>query len=310
MNIFSNALDWASDRVQTMTGEKERREQVAEIKETYYEFKEQVANHVDNVNTSISSLNGTISELNNYRAAKIPEKIELLGDFLSRFGSVRRLGEYSEEEFAHFIIVPERKFIDIADYISDIDWTKEDVFVSSFFLTPFGIRKKTHDQNLSMKEYLNSLKLEAEQTIIELNNLKLITEQDIKIAELYIFCISRIISFIENIVIPELEIVESFFQALKIKNMIISDNSLENIEFNNNIDIIRNTQFQKHYNFIRNTFMFYVIACRIYNTPILTNLLKGTSSESDLSQITMEKSVLENQINNVNQYLLFERREV
>ena len=74
MNIFSNALDWASDRVQTMTGEKERREQVAEIKETYYEFKEQVANHVDNVNTSISSLNGTISELNNYRAAKIPEK--------------------------------------------------------------------------------------------------------------------------------------------------------------------------------------------------------------------------------------------
>ena len=56
--------------------------------------------------------------------------------------------------------------------------------------------------------------------------------------------------------------------------------------------------------------MFYVIACRIYNTPILTNLLKGTSSESDLSQITMEKSVLENQINKVNQYLLFERREV
>lgn len=309
MGIFTNTLDWASDKVQTMTGEKERREHVAEIKETYSEFKEQVCSHVEKVNITINSLNGTIRELNDYRTDKIPEKIELLGDFLARFGSVKSLGNYSEEEMARFIAVPERQFIKIEDYINDIDWSNEDVFVSSFFLTPLGIKMKTRNQNLSMRERLNSLRLEAEQTIFELNNLNFTVDQDIKIAELYIFCVSRIISFIEYVVVPEMEVVEAFFQALKIKNMVISGNSLENIEFNNNINIIRNTQFQKHYNFIRNTFMFYVIACKVYNTPILTNLLKGSSSVNDLNEIDLEKTVLETQINNVNQYLLFDRQE-
>lgn len=307
MGLFNDVLDWASDKVQTMTGEKERRERVAEIKSTYDEFKVQVNNNVNSVNDSIEDLNGSIKELNDFRASNVSRNIEFLGDFLGHFGNVKMIGEYTEEESACYVSVPEHHFVSIEDYITEIDWSKEDVFIDCFFLGPLGMKKKTQAQNLSMQEQLNSLRLEAEQTIIELNKLKFATEQDKKITELYIFCVERIINYIEKVIIPEMEVVEAFFQALIIKNKVIADNLLENLEFKNNIDLIRDTQFQDHYQFIRNAFMFYVIACKIYNTPVLSNLLKGTTSENDLFKINKEKDVLESQINNVNQYLIFKR---
>lgn len=309
MGLFTDVLDWASDKVQTMTGEKERRERVAEIKNTYDDFKDQVSSNVNSVNSSIEKLNGSIKELNDFRAGNVSKNIEFLGEFLGHFGNVKMIGEYAEEETACYVAVPEHRFISIEDYIQDIDWSKGDVFINSFFLSPLGMKKKTQAQNLSMQEQLNSLKLEAEQTILELKNLKFAAEQDKKIAELYIFCVERIICYIEKVIIPEMDLIEAFFQALTIKNRVISDNSLENVEFRNNIDLIRDTQFQDHYQFVRNTFLFYVIACKIYNTPVLTNLLKGTTSENDLNEINKEKDVLETQMNNINQFLIFKREE-
>lgn len=310
MGLFTDVLDWASDKVQTMTGEKERRERVAEIKSTYDDFKEQVNSNIKSVNSSIEGLNGSIKELNDFRASKVSKNIEFLGEFLAHFGNVKMIGEYAEEESACCIAVPEHRFISIEDYIQDIDWSKGDVFINAFFLGPLAMKKKTQSQNLSMQEQLNSLKLEAEQTILELKNLKFTAEQDKKIAELYIFCVERIITYIKCVIIPEMDVVEAFFQALTIKNKVIADNTLENIEFKNNIDLIRDTQFKDHYQFVRNSFFFYVIACKIYNTPVLTNLLKGTTSENDLHEINKERDVLETQMNNVNQYLIFKREEV
>ena len=310
MGLFTDVLDWASDKVQTITGEKERRERVAEIKSTYDDFKVQVNNSVNSVNSSIEVLNDSIKELNDFRASNVSKNIEFLGDFLGHFGNVKMMGEYVEEECACYIAVPEHRFVSIEDYIQDIDWSKEDVFINSFFLSPLGMKKKTQAQNLSMQEQLNFLKLEAEQTILELKNLKFAAEQDKKIAELYIYCVERIISYIEKVIIPEMDVVEAFFQVLIIKNKVIADNSLDNIEFKNNINLIRDTQFKEHYQFIRNSFMFYVIACKIYNTPVLTNLLKGITSESDLQEMNKERDVLETQMNNVNHYLIFKREEV
>ena len=309
MGLFTDVLDWASDKVQTMTGEKERRERVAEIKNTYDDFKDQVSSNVNSVNSSIEELNGSIKELNDFRAGNVSKNIEFLGEFLDHFGNVKMIGDYAEEETTCYVAVPEHRFISIEDYIQDIDWSKEDVFINSFFLSPLGMKKKTQVQNLSMQEQLNSLKLEAEQTIMELKNLKFAAEQDKKIAEVYIFCVERIACYIEKVIIPEMDLVEAFFQAVAIKNKVISDNSLENVEFRNNIDLIRDTQFQNHYKFVRNSFLFYVIACKIYNTPVLTNLLKGITSENDLNEINKEKDVLETQMNNVNQFLIFKREE-
>lgn len=309
MGLFTDVLDWASDKVQTMTGEKERRERVAEIKNTYDDFKTQVSNNVDSVNNSINDLNGSIKELNGFRAGRVSKNIECLGNFLNQFGNVKAIGDYAEEETACLVEIPEHRFVNIEEYIQDIDWDKGDVFINTFFLSPLGMQKKTKAQNLSMQEQLSSLKLEAEQTILELKNLKFAAEQDKKIAELYIFCVERIIAYIEKVIIPEMDLIEAFFQALTIKNKIIADNSLENIEFKNDIDLIRNTKFEVHYQFVKNAFLFYVIACKIYNTSVLTNLFNGTTSEKDLSEINNEKDVLEQQMNNVNEFLIFKRGE-
>lgn len=310
MGLFNDVLDWASDKVQTMTGEKERRERVAEIKSTYEEFKNQVSDNVNSVNSSIAELNVSINELNEFRSSDISRNIVYLGNFLGKFGNVKEIGTYAEEETACYLEIPEHRFISIEDYITDIDWSQGDVFINSFFLSPLGMKKKTQAQNLSMQEQLNSLKIEAEQTILELKNLKFAAEQDKKIAELYIYCVERIISYIEKIIVPELDVVEAFFQALSIKNCVITDTELENVSFKNSIELIRDTQYQEHYQFVRNAFLFYVVACRIYNTSVLTNLLKGDTSEDDYKEIVLERDVLEEQMQVVGKYLVFKRGEV
>ena len=42
MGLFDDILDWAADKVQTVTGEKERRRLVSEFKDVYDEFKTDV----------------------------------------------------------------------------------------------------------------------------------------------------------------------------------------------------------------------------------------------------------------------------
>ena len=309
MGFVNNVLDWASDKVQSFTGEKERREYVDEIKTTYDGFKEQITENVESVNDSIRELNVSIKELNEFRLRNISQNIECLGDFLSHFGNVKAIGSYVEEESACCLEIPEHRFLCIEDYITEIDWSKEEVFVNGFFLGPLGMKKKTQAQNLSMQEQLNSLKLEAEQTIIVLKNLKFDAEQDIKIAELYIYCVERIIIYIEHVIVPELDVIEAFFQALALKNRVIVDSSIEDITFKNNIELLKDTQYQGHYMFIKNAYMFYIIACKIYNTPVLSKLLKGDSTGEDFDEITREKQLLENQMINVERFLVFERRE-
>lgn len=307
MGLIDSMLDWAADKVQTFTGEKERRENVEKIKVTYEDYKSEVTIHVDSINDTIAELNETITELNDYRTNDVPQNIICLADFLEKFGNVKEIGEYAEEESVCYIEIPEHRFIAIEDYISDIDWSKADVVFDTFLLNPFGMKSKTQKQNLSMQEQLNNLKIEAEQTIIELRNLKFSAEQDKAIAELYIYCVQRIISFIESVIIPELDVVEAFFQALAIKNRIIAEEGLEDISFKNNLELIRDTQYQNHYQFVRNAFLFYVVACKIYNTPVLTNLLMGNTSEDDYEEIEFERGILEKQVQVVDKYLVFKR---
>ncbi len=307
MGWLDNVLDWAADKVQTVTGEKERRENVAKVKETYETYRWQVETNIDSVNSSITELNNSITELNAFRADDVPRNLISLGSFLNEFGNVKEIGEYAEEETACYLEIPTHRFISIEDYISDIDWSQVDVFVDSFILGPIGMKMKTQKQNLSIQEKLNALKIESEQTLFELQNLKLSAEQDIEIANLYIYCVKGIIHYIETVIIPELDVVEGFFQALAIKNKVIAEEALANIPFKNRLSIIQDTAYQDHYHFVRNAFLFYVVACKIYNTPVLTNLFMGNTSEEDYIEITQEKNALEEQMQVVGRYVIFQR---
>ena len=255
MNIIDDMLDWAADKVQTFTGEKERRQLVQEYKDTYIQFKNSVEHLIEIVNDKIREFNEQILLLNDLRKEKVKNNINSLWAFLSKFGPVKEAGEYAKEEESLTMALPTKEFEEKEAYITEIDWSKEDVFINTFFTSPIGMKIKTRKQNLSIKEELGEFHLLIEET---LNQLQLKTERvemDSEIAEIYIFCIKTIAEYIVRVILPELEVVEAFFQALKIKNEIVSGNKLEEISFSTDLTLLKDTVYNKHFLFVKNVFM-------------------------------------------------------
>lgn len=309
MGLFDDILDWAADKVQTVTGEKERRRLVGEFKDVYDEFKTDVEIKISGINKIISEFNRNIRKINNVRKNDVEKNIVLLSDFLGKFGKVKSIGEYSMEKESNMLVLPEHKFEMKESYINEIDWSKDDVFQDTFFLTPIGMTIKTKEQNLSINEKLNQLRLEAEETLNQLKIKEYAAEQDRIIANLYINCIEIITNYIKEVIIPELKVVEAFFQALKIKNEIISGNSLQEIKFSNDIELLRDTQYEEHFLFVKNVFMFYVISCKIYNTPVLTRLLNNKTEKQDIDLLEKDKKLLLEHKKVVDGNLMFVRGE-
>lgn len=307
MGFLSDALDWCADKVQTVTGEKERRELVQKFKATYYNFRNMVEEKIIEINENIRIFNGLIQKINLFRKQKIEAEIICLGDFLAKFGNTKAIGAYAEEEENYEIVLSEQQYESMEDYIYEIDWSKEDVFVDSFFLTPIGMTMKTKKQNLSIRERLNEFQMEIDETLSQLEIKKEEIAQNSYIAQLYIFCVEFISEYIERVILPELDVVETFFQALCLKNEVLAERTLADVKFKNNLEIIQDTQYQKHFLFVRNTFMFYVIACKIYTTPVLTKLLYDTVLEEDVELMENNRKALLEQKNNVDKYLMFKR---
>lgn len=309
MGLFDDILDWAADKVQTVTGEKERRRLVSEFKDVYDEFKTDVEIKISDINRIISEFNRNIRKINNVRKTDVEKNIVLLSNFLGKFGKVKSIGEYSMEKESNMLVLPEHKFEMKESYINEIDWSKDDVFQDTFFLTPICMTIKTKEQNLSINEKLNQLRLEAEETLNQLKIKEYAAEQDRVIANLYIDCIEIITNYIKEVIIPELKVVESFFQVLKIKNEVISGNSLQEIKFSNDIELLRDTQYEKHFLFVKNAFMFYVISCKIYNTPVLTRLLNNKTEKQDIDLLEKDKKLLLEHKKVVGGNLMFVRGE-
>lgn len=292
MGIFDDVLDWTADKVQTITGEKKRRQLVSELKKYYIEFKENIEKSVLVLNEAIINFNERINELNNLRKSVVGTNIIQLFIFLKRFGKVKEVGEYCKEEEKLIEGIPQHQFDKVENYISEVDWSKEDVFINTFFLSPIGMQLKTMKQNSSLRKNIEKFCTESKRTIRNLEMRTFEVEKDKKICELYIDCVSYVSNYIVDIILPELELVEAFFQAQKIKDNILADNVLEDLVFKNNIEILKDTVYGKHYLFVKNTFMFYVLSCKIYNTPVLTRLLKSQTTENDVKLLENQKNAL------------------
>ena len=76
---------------------------------------------------------------------------------------------------------------------------------------------------------------------------------EIKICNLYTENVEFISNFISTNIIPELQLVEAFFQAEKIKNEVIAGYIPdEKITFNYSMNSIENTDYSRHYQFVKN----------------------------------------------------------
>lgn len=307
MGFIGDIIDWAADKVQTATGEKERREWVQRYKNTYFEFKNSVEIKVKEINEKIEDFNLLIQRINLFRKQKIEKNIIHLGRFLGKFGNVKPIGSYTEEKESFEISLPEKQFETKEQYISEIDWSKDEVFLNTFFCSPIGMAIKTKSQNLSIQEQFRAFELEAEETLKQFELKKIKVVQDKKIADIYIYCVGYITEYIKKVIIPELDVVEAFLQSLSLKNEVIAEQSLSNIKFTNNIRLLKGTQYERHFMFVKNAFMFYVISCKIYTTPILTKLIKGNIQLEDVKGMEENRVVLCKQKENVDKYIMFNR---
>lgn len=278
--------------MQTSTGEKERRELVQTVKELAEEFRQRVSDAIARLNERLDGFNKILVKLNEYRSKYIKTNIEQLYIFLSKYGQCKPYNEYTPEEEKLPAEFPMREMVRIEEYVSEIDWSKDDVFLNTFLLSPLGMKFKTRNQNVSMHERINALKLQIEQTVQEIDMNTFTAGLEIEICNLYLRNVRTISEVITTKIVPEIELVDAFFQAEAIKDAIIVEAQPRELKFHYNVCTLIGTPYERHYQFIKNTFMFYVISCKIYDTPVLTHLLGHTTSIEDKKQIEGEHQLL------------------
>lgn len=293
-------INWAARKVQNFTGETDRKQIVAQTKLEYVKSRKEIEYIVQELNYTIEKFNIKIVELNNYREKRIKNDVEKLGSFLSTFGNIKDISEYSEEKEKSFFNIPERAFEEVENYIADIDWSSDEIFLRTFFqgiFTPFFTRK----QNKKMIERLEKFKADMMGEKDKLNNkIAMIEKVDMRICDLYIELVEKISDYIKLKIIPQIEVIESFLECESVKNVYIADTKakiIENVEYETDIKLYDNTIYQKHFNFIRNAFWFYILSSTIYSSPVLTKLLENKKiTDADIEKLEGQKLLCKKQI--------------
>lgn len=306
LDRINDALDWMADKIQTSTGEKNRRQLVQKLKDEYVRFRAMVIDLINAINEVISQFNDHIKKLNKLRSGIVAYNIEKLSNFLAEFGRLKSPGAYTAESEKVPAELPTQDFEKKEAYINDVDWSQSDVVYNTFFLTPLGMMHKTKGQNLSMQEQLNNMKLEFEETKRVLELKQYATEQDIEICDLYIKCVATISTVIERIIIPELNLISAFFDALAVKDAVLASLTVSTVNARKNIAVLAGTSYQKHYIFIKNAFLFYVMSCKIYNTPVLSRLLNNQIQEGDKELMSKHTNMLISQAKQLSENALGE----
>mgnify|MGYP004489742065 CR=1 FL=1 len=294
-------INLVARKVQNFTGETDRKQIVAQTKLEYVKSRKEIEYIVQELNYTIEKFNIKIVELNNYREKRIKNDVEKLGSFLSTFGNIKDMSEYSEEKEKSFFNIPERAFEEVENYIADIDWSSDEVFLRTFFQGGAFASIFTRGQNLKMLERLEEFKNSVINMKDKLNNkIKMIEKVDMRVCDLYIELIKAICYYIEFQIVPQIEVIQSFLECESVKNVYIADTkakTIENVEYETDIKLYDNTIYQKHFNFIRNAFWFYILSANIYSSPVLTKLLKNKRlTKDDIKEFEGQKLLYQKQM--------------
>lgn len=298
---MGNPIDWLARKVQNFTGETDRKQIVAQTKLEYIKSRKEIEYIVQELNYTIEKFNIKIVELNNYREKRIKNDVEKLGSFLSTFGNIKDISEYSEEKEKSFFNIPERAFEEVENYIADIDWSSDEVFLRTFFQGGVFASIFTKGKNVEMLERLEEFKNSVMDKKDKLNNkIEMIEKVDMRICDLYIELIKAICYYIEFQIVPQIEVIQSFLECESVKNVYIADTKakiIENVEYETDIKLYDNTIYQKHFNFIRNAFWFYILSSKIYSSPVLTKLLENKNiTDNDIEKLEGQKLLCKEQI--------------
>jgi len=278
--LVDRGLDKAASAVQNFTGETERRNLVSEIKTFYENFKRDLSKKIHAINLVIEAFNKKIEALNDYRRETVKRNINSLGKFLSHFGTLKSTGQFALEEKQSQVEHPKKQLETIENYIDDVDWSKDEVFTKTFFKGVMGVRRETKKLNISATGKLGELKLEEKRALKLADSKQQFVKEDIQILEMYQDSVKAISETIEEKIIPEMELIQAFLQCDEIKNQILANQAIA-LKEKTDISLLAGTIHHKHYQFIKNTFMFFTISRKIYNTPVLTRLMNNEQHKEE-----------------------------
>ena len=305
--------DGLSDCVKSITGEKERREYVDKINALGEVFSEELIERQKEINSAILSYNNQVKKLNQLRNGEVKKSIESLYMFLKKYGNCKMDKEYAEERMQREVIIPEQELQNLNLIENRFDWDRNQVFGETL-VAPIGIRRKTHNMNVQLKKTESELLVKIDNELTEIDQEIQMVRLENDICRQYQENIELINKTINYTIEPELKLTDAFFKAESIKNAVISGNIL--VEYNYDIMAIKNTIYNIHFNFIKNVFSFYIFACRVFNTPVLTKLLynnmdvgvnKTRVSEQDMHILKKENKGLTEQIDNIKKSTMIER---
>ncbi|MGH0950970.1 hypothetical protein [Bacillus mycoides] len=285
-------IDWAAEKVQTFTGEKERRTLVAQLKSMHGDHKEYVHQRVEVLNNKVSKFNKIINVINHIRLNSVKKNLNSVKAFLSRIGNLEGSSFYVGESEKKDYVLPERAFTDEEAYILDVDWSDDEVFRKTFFKSVFGARSENKENNISMQKMTGEYKIKItgreDMLGIEEGNLRLSSD----IAHLYQETISMVNRTIEEKITPEVELAVAMLEAEEVKNLIIAKVDIPSKQEVMNIKMLLGTPYEHHYRFVKNTFLFYVLSEKIYSTPVLSNLLQNLSEKEDFVSLKEQADLL------------------
>ncbi|MGO4533089.1 hypothetical protein AB4Z30_28755 [Paenibacillus sp. 2TAF8] len=299
--IKENIMDRAASAVQTFTGEKERRENVTRFKEIHDSFKQKLEMIVSRINTEIGKFNQKIEFLNKYRNSKVKENILLLGVFLSKFGNIKTINRFSAETGQDNINFSSKGLETVDDYIQKIDWSKEDIFTKTFFKGPIGMRRETKKLNLETTQRMEEFMMDGNR-MLNIGEIKLeYMKEDIQILDLYQESVEFISETIHSTIVPELELVQALLQCEEIKNQVLANREIS-VSVETDVGIFAKGLYHKHYHFVKNSLLFFVISSKIYDTPVITNLLNGDQHKKEREVVINYNQVLNEQQKQIEQY--------
>lgn len=285
-------IEWAADKVQTFTGEKDRRILVEQLKSIHSNHKEHVHNRVEKLNNKVCRFNKIINAINQIRLHSVKKNLNMLKTFLDIIGNLKSSSFYAAESERKDYILPERAFTGEDDYILQVDWSDDEVFQKTFFKSVFGVKSENKQNNISMQkmtgEYKIKIQARNDALKIEEGNIDLTSD----IANLYQKTISMVNRAIEEKITPETELAIAMLEAEEIKNLIIAKADIPSKREVMNIKMLLGTPYEHHYQFVKNTFLFYVLSEKIYSTPILSNLLQNLSKKEDFVSLEEQSNLL------------------
>lgn len=291
MSFFGELID-------KFTGKAERNALINKIEEVKGEYNFILNNGIANLNSNIAILNNEIDILNDFRINHVKNDIYNLKKFLDKFGILDENNNYLGERKFTEVTFPQQIIFSIDDYIDkhDLretsDWWK---LALGGVATGVVLRYFRNKENKKIYSELENLKVKLEGIKNTIRNQEYLLNQNIEIAKIYNATIKEMSETISNLILPEFELVEAFCQANELKNYVLVDKNIENVVFKNSVIAYKGTKYEKHYNFIKNTFLFYIMSNRIYNTPILSRLFNNfqdTDASEDIIELKAETNKL------------------